>query len=270
LPDEVQPPLLTCRNLRVAFPTRAGTVDAVRGVSLEVGRERLGIVGESGSGKSTLANLVLGLYPPSAGEMVFEGAPLPARRGPEHRRAIQLVQQNPASALNPRRSVGSSLRLPLDVHRIGEPKGRRARVERLLAEVGLDPAFASRAPSALSGGQRQRVAIARALACESRLLVLDEPTSALDVLVQAQVLRLLDDLRRARGLTFLFITHDLAVVRNVATRVAVFQAGRLVETGPTEAIFADPTHPYTRSLLAAVPVVTAEEADMRHRLGGRA
>jgi ABC-type glutathione transport system ATPase component len=262
--------ILSLRNLSKTFDTGSHKVQALTDVSLDVSAgECLAVVGESGSGKSTLANLVLGLYPPSVGEILFQGVPLPDRRVLEHRRAIQLVQQNPASALNPRRSVAASLRLPLEVHGIGEPKDRDRRIEALLADVGLDASFGARAPSALSGGQRQRVAIARALACESRLVVLDEPTSALDVLVQAQVLKLLDDLRRARGLTYLFITHDLAVVRNVATRVAVFQKGRIVEIGPTDSIFANPSHPYTRSLIAAVPVITSEEADMRDRLGGR-
>ena len=262
--------ILSLRGLSKTFDTGTHRVRALDDVTLDAGQgECLAVVGESGSGKTTLASLVLGLYPPSAGEMLFEGAPLPARRTLAHRRAIQLVQQNPLSALNPRRSVGASLRLALDVHGIGARRDRPAQVRRLLEDVGLDPAFADRAPAALSGGQRQRVAIARALACDSRLVVLDEPTSALDVLVQAQVLRLLDDLRRGRGLTYLFITHDLAVVRNVADRVAVFQKGRLVECAPVAALFDAPAHPYTRSLLAAVPVATPEETAMRARLGGQ-
>lgn len=259
--------ILSLRDLGKTFVTATHEVHAVSGVTLDVtDGECLAIVGESGSGKSTLANMVLGLFAPTRGEMVFDGTPLPARRTLAHRRAIQLVQQNPASALNPRRSVGASIRLPLDVHTIGAPGERTEMVATLLRDVGLDPAMAGRAPSALSGGQRQRVAIARALACQPRLLVLDEPTSALDVLVQAQVLRLLDDLRRARGLTYVFITHDLAVVRAIASRVAVFHRGRLVEEGATEAIFAAPHEAYTRSLIAAVPVITEEEKTMRDRL----
>ncbi|TNC62883.1 ABC transporter ATP-binding protein [Rubellimicrobium roseum] len=262
--------ILVLRSLSKTFETGQHRVQALSDVTLEVAEgECMAIVGESGSGKSTLANVVLGLYPPTSGEITFEGEPLPAQRTLAHRQAIQLVQQNPASALNPRRSVAASLRLALDVHGIGEPRKRRARVEELLGDVGLDPSYATRAPAALSGGQRQRVAIARALACESRLVVLDEPTSALDVLVQAQVLRLLDELRTKRNLTYLFITHDLAVVRNIATRVAVFQKGRMVEIGPTETIFSAPSHSYTRSLISAVPVVTPEEFAMRERLGGR-
>jgi peptide/nickel transport system ATP-binding protein len=259
--------ILRLANLGKTFQTGPHTVTALSDVTLDVTEgECLAVVGESGSGKSTLANLILGLFPPTTGTITFDGHPLPAARTLAHRRAIQLVQQNPASALNPRRSVAASIRLPLDVHAIGAPGQRSQTVARLLADVGLDPTLATRAPSALSGGQRQRVAIARALACDPRLIVLDEPTSALDVLVQAQVLRLLDDLRRTRGLTYIFITHDLAVVRAIATRVAVFHKGRLVEEGTTDAIFATPREPYTRALIAAVPVITEEEKTMRDRL----
>ena len=259
--------ILQLRDLGKTFQTGAHRVTALAGVTLEVAQgECLAVVGESGSGKSTLGNLILGLFAPTKGEILFDGAPLPAARTLAQRRAIQLVQQNPASALNPRRTVQASIRLPLDVHGIGQAADRAAAVGRLLADVGLDAALGPRAPSALSGGQRQRVAIARALACGPRLIVLDEPTSALDVLVQAQVLRLLDDLRRQRGLTYVFITHDLAVVRAIATRVAVFHKGRLVENGPTDAIFAAPRDAYTRALIAAVPVITQEEKEMRNRL----
>jgi peptide/nickel transport system ATP-binding protein len=175
-------------------------------------------------------------------------------------RAIQLVQQNPLSALNPRRSVGASVHLPLDVHELRLRAGRNARVAELLREVDLDPGFARRPPRGLSGGERQRIAIARALAAEPELIVLDEPTSALDVLVQARVLDLLSRLRKEHGLTYLFITHDLAVVRAVADRVSVFQRGRLIETGPVADTFAAPKSAYTRELIGAIPVVTEEEA----------
>ncbi len=259
--------ILSLRDLGKTYATGTHEVQALTGVTLDVAEgDCLAVVGESGSGKSTLANLILGLFPATTGEMIFDGAPLPARRTLAQRRAIQLVQQNPASALNPRRSVGASIRLPLDVHGIGAARERGRMVEKLLADVGLDPAMASRAPSALSGGQRQRVAIARALACGPRLVVLDEPTSALDVLVQAQVLRLLDDLRRRLGLTYVFITHDLAVVRAIATRVAVFNKGRRIEEGATDALFAAPREAYTRALISAVPVITEEEKAMRDAL----
>jgi ABC-type glutathione transport system ATPase component len=266
-PSRVTRPLLSLRSVSKTFTTAGRMVRAVDDVSFDVAKgECLAIVGESGSGKSTVANIILGIYPQSDGEILFEGNPLPARHALIHRRAIQLVQQNPLSSLNPKRSIGASLRLALDVHGIGERNQRWDRVGQLLEEVGLPADFRSRAPSTLSGGQRQRVAIARALACQSELVVLDEPTSALDVLVQARVLKLLNELRAKRGLTYVFITHDLSVVRNVATRVAVFEKGRLVELSPTETVFTDPKHPYTRRLIGAVPVVTAQEAELRGRL----
>jgi ABC-type glutathione transport system ATPase component len=259
--------LLSVESLSKTFQTPGGAVHAVRDVSFDVGRgECLAVVGESGSGKTTLANMVLGILAPTAGEIRFDGAVLPARRGPQHRRAIQFVQQNPLSALNPKRSIGASIRLGLDTYRIGERSERWLKVEDALEEVGLPREMRRRAPSALSGGQRQRVGIARALACDPELLVLDEPTSALDVLVQARVLRLLNELRRRKSLTYIFITHDLAVVRNVADRVAVFKAGQLVELGRTEQIFSAPENPYTRSLIGAVPVVDDAELDLRTKL----
>lgn len=242
-------------------------VKAVDNLSLDVIEgECLAIVGESGSGKSTVANMILGIYPPTQGEIRYCGTVLPEKRSLEHRRDIQLVQQNPLSALNPRRSVGASLRLALDVHQHGTASDRPAMVADLLTEVGLEPELAKRAPSGLSGGQRQRIAIARALACQSKLVVLDEPTSALDVLVQARVLRLLEELREKRGLTFIFITHDLSVVRNIADRVAVFQGGQLIELAATEILFEQPESEYTRSLISAVPVVSPDEVALRNRL----
>jgi len=261
--------ILSLVNVEKRFTVGKRVVTAVDGVSLDVARgECLAIVGESGSGKSTLANMILGVYPPSAGSLLFDGHELPARRPRALRRRIQLVQQNPLSALNPRRTVAATLRLALDVHGHGAPSERAGRVLALLEEVGLDPELARRSPAGLSGGQRQRIAIARALACRPDLVVLDEPTSALDVLVQARVLALLDRLRRAHGLTYVFITHDLSVVRNVADRVAVFQRGRLAEHAPTEALFEHPKAAYTRSLIAAVPVVSDAEQALRARLAG--
>jgi ABC-type glutathione transport system ATPase component len=260
-------PILSIRDLTKVFATRHGEVRAVDAVSFDVTKgECLAIVGESGSGKSTIANLVLGIYPPSSGEILLHGTALPAQRRLVHRRQIQLVQQNPLSSLNLKRTVGASLRLALDIHGIGAAQGRSAEVARLLEEVGLPADFAQRAPGSLSGGQRQRVSIARALACQSEIVVLDEPTSALDVLVQARVLRLLQDLRARRGLTFVFITHDLSIVRNFAERVAVFEKGRLVELNRVDRLFEAPEHPYTRRLIGAVPVVTAAEIALRDRL----
>ncbi|WP_421849382.1 ABC transporter ATP-binding protein [Oricola sp.] len=258
---------LSVANLCKTFHTRSGPVHAVRDVSLDVQTgECLAIVGESGSGKTTLANMLLGILNPTEGKIVLDGNELPERRSRKHRQAIQFVQQNPLSALNPQRSIGASIRLGLDVYGIGKPSERWTLVETALQEVGLEPSMRHRAPSALSGGQRQRVGIARALACQSRIIVLDEPTSALDVLVQARVLRLLNDLRRDMGLTYIFITHDLAVVRNVADRVAVFKAGQMIELGPVERIFDHPEHEYTRKLIGAVPVVDTDELALRDKL----
>ena len=259
--------ILSLQGINRSFGAGSRRVHAVQDVSLDVAAgECLAIVGESGSGKTTLANMVLGILAHDGGRILLDGQPLPVRRTLAHRRAIQLVQQNPLSSLNPRRSVGASIRLGLDVYGIGRRADRAARVEAALEAVGLEAAMRHRLPAALSGGQRQRVAIARALACESRIVVLDEPTSALDVLVQARVLRLLDTLRRARGLTYLFITHDLSVVRNIADRVAVFRQGRLVECAATEAIFTNPRADYTRALIGAVPVITDAELALREQL----
>lgn len=259
--------LLALQNVSKTFVTGGAIVHAVRDVSFDVqAGECLAVVGESGSGKTTLANLILGVFAPTSGNVMLDGKPLPEKRTPEQRKAIQFVQQNPLSALNPKRSIGASVRLGLDTYGIGKSGDRWTMVEAALDEVGLSRDMRKRAPAGLSGGQRQRVGIARALACDPRLLVLDEPTSALDVLVQARVLRLLNDLRSRKGLTYIFITHDLAVVRNVADRVAVFNAGKLVELGTTEDIFANPQAAYTRSLIGAVPVVDDDEMELRNKL----
>ena len=259
--------LLTLNKLTKTFETPAGPVHAVKDVSLEVAAgECLAIVGESGSGKTTLANMILGILAQTGGEVLFNGTTLLPKRSTEQRRNIQFVQQNPLSSLNPKRSVGASVRLGLDTYDIGAKSARWQSVKDALEAVGLPAEMRTRAPSALSGGQRQRVGIARALACEPQLLVLDEPTSALDVLVQARVLRLLNELRAERGLTYVFITHDLAVVRNIADRVAVFQSGQLVECGTTEQIFTQPQADYTRNLIGAVPVVDPDEMALRDKL----
>jgi len=228
--------------------------------------ECLAIVGESGSGKTTLAHMILGVYAPSAGQLHFDQQLLTPKRTIKDRQSIQLVQQNPLSSLNPKRTVGASVRLGLDTYEIGSKSKRWQAVEQALEAVGLDKSMRKRTPSTLSGGQRQRVGIARALACLPRLLVLDEPTSALDVLVQARVLRLLNALRKERELTYIFITHDLAVVRNVADRVAVFKSGQLVELNTTNAIFSTPQTSYTKQLISAVPVVDEQELVLRNKL----
>ncbi|MDO5605415.1 MAG: ATP-binding cassette domain-containing protein [Paracoccus sp. (in: a-proteobacteria)] len=259
--------LLRATGLSKTFSVGRHEIRALDGVDLEIRRgECHAIVGESGSGKSTLANLILGIHAATAGTLTFDGQVLGQSRNRALRRRIQLIQQNPLSALNGRRRVGASVRLAMDVHGIGPRAGRDARVRDLLAEVGLDPDLARRMPGALSGGQRQRVAIARALAANPDLVVLDEPTSALDVLVQARVLNLLDRLRREHGLTYVFITHDLGVVRALADRISVFAAGRKVETGTTDEVFAAPRDPFTRELIGSVPVASAAEAELRARI----
>lgn len=260
-------PLLAINHLAKMFQLEGYQVHAVRGVTVDLWQgECLAIVGESGSGKSTVANMILGVYPPTSGQISFKGQPLGAHRTKSQRRAIQLVQQNPFSSINPSRRIGATLKLPLDVHDIGTKGARMTRVEELLGEVGLPADYATRAPSTLSGGQCQRVAIARALASQPEMIVLDEPTSALDVLVQARVIILLNELRKKRNLTYVFITHDLAVVRNMADRVAVLKDGQLVELKSTHEIFDNPEHDYTRRLISASPVITEEERIMRNRL----
>ncbi len=254
-------PLVTVEGLVKRFATdRAGhaPLHAVSGVSLAVGRgETLALVGESGSGKTTVARCLVRLVDPDAGSIRFDGVDLTTLRGRAlraFRRRIQIVFQDPYGSLNPRMTVGQTVAEPLAIHRIATGRAADQRVVALFREVGLDPSYRTRYPHQLSGGQRQRVGIARALAPGPECLVLDEPVSALDVSVQAQVLVLLRELQQQRGLTYLFIAHDLAVVRQIASRVAVMYLGRIVEEAPAELLFAMPHHPYTASLLSAVPV----------------
>lgn len=248
-----RPALLTVRGLVKEFRLgRRDRLRAVDGVSFTVPRgSAFALVGESGSGKSTTARLVLGLERPDAGVVELDSAPVGDDRAT--RRRTQLVHQDPYSSLDPRFTVAGVVEEPLRAHHIGGRAERRDRVAQLLEQVHLSPDLARRRPAELSGGQRQRVAIARALALDPELLVLDEPTSALDVSVQARVLDLLGRLRAERGLTYLFISHDLAVVRQAADHVGVMSAGRLVETGAVGRVFDEPTHPYTAELIAAIP-----------------
>jgi oligopeptide/dipeptide ABC transporter ATP-binding protein len=254
--------LLTVQDLVKHFPShgilgRDKPVRAVDGVSFEVQPgETLALVGESGSGKTTVGRTVLRLIEPTGGRVEFEDHDvfaLDRKALRALRRRMQIVFQDPAGALDPRMRIGDAISEGLEIHRLASRAELPGRVAGLMREVGLDPALAGRLPRELSGGQRQRVGIARSLAVEPVFLVCDEPVSALDVSIQAQVVNLLADLQQKRGLSYLFIAHDLAVVRQLAHRVAVMYLGKIVETGPTEPLLSSPRHPYTQALISAVP-----------------
>jgi oligopeptide transport system ATP-binding protein len=270
--EAVAQPLLDVKGLRMHFPVTEGLfarrvvaeVKAVDGVDFTVRRgETLGLVGESGCGKTTTGRCILRLERPTAGAIIYDGVDLAGTGRNELgrkdllalRRRIQVIFQDPFSSLNPRMTVGAIIDEPMKVHRI-EPDAtrRRDRMRELLSVCGLDPNFADRYPHEMSGGQRQRVGIARALALNPEFIVCDEPVSALDVSIQAQVVNLLEDLREQFGLTYLFIAHDLSVVRHLCQRVAVMYLGRIVEMADSDTLFGAPLHPYTQALLAAVPV----------------
>ena len=250
--------LLDIRELSKTYPAPGGAeVRAVNRVSLTLQRgEVLGIVGESGCGKSTLGRALLRLIEPSGGQVFFEGEELTGLDRAalkRRRRDLQIVFQDPFGSLNPRHRVGAIIREPLDVHRVGTSRERAERVRELLGIVGLPEDAAERYPHEFSGGQRQRIAIARALALEPKLIVADEPVSALDVSIQSQIINLIAELRARLGLSILFISHDLSVIRHVSDRIAVMYLGSIVETGPAGAVMDKPTHPYTQALLSAIP-----------------
>ena len=251
-------PLLSVKNLVHEFHTSAGVVQAVSGVSFDVrAGETLGIVGETGSGKSTLARSVLQAPRPTSGEVIFRGTDLTTLRGTRLkavRRHLQMVFQDPFGSLDPTWAVRDLVEEPLIAYQAGRKHERRRRVDEVLELVGLDPAgHGRRRPRELSGGQAQRVAIARAIALNPALIICDEPVSSLDVLIQAQVLNLFERLRTELGLSYLFIAHDLALVKQVSDRVAVMYLGQLCEVGPGETVYREPLHPYTRALLDSVP-----------------
>ncbi len=266
-PDRDERPLLEVDGLSKVFPTGRSRVHAVEHVSLAVGSgETLAVVGESGCGKSTLAYLVLRLLDPTAGTITLDGADitdLGSRGMRPHRRKMQIIFQDPFASLDPRRTVGRAVAEPLRVHGVAGRAERQARVEALFERVGLERSHLAQFPHQFSGGQRQRVCIARALALEPKLVVADEAVSALDVSIQAQVINLMMDLQDELGLSYLFISHDLAVVERISHRVAVMYLGQIVELGPRAAVFDDPRHPYTKRLLDAVPI--ADPRRRRHR-----
>ena len=259
-------PLLVVENLKKYFPIKSGflidrTVDYVRAVddvSFEIHQgETLGLVGESGSGKSTTGYCVLELLKPTSGSVRFDGEELttmPRNELRRMRREMQIVFQDPYASLNPRMTIGDIVGEPLLIHKIGDRKRRRRTVEELLEVVGFNPDFVNRYPHEFSGGQRQRIGVARALALNPRLIVCDEPVSALDVSIQAQILNLLKDLQQAFGLTYLFIAHDLAVVREMSDQIAVMNRGKIVEAGSADQVYTNPRDDYTKALLASVPV----------------
>ncbi len=271
--------LLQVTGLTKYFPIRkgifsrvAGQVRAVDGVSFHVRKgETLGLVGESGCGKTTTGRCILRLIEPTSGSVRFEGQEVTtlgrdALRA--MRRRMQIVFQDPYSSLNPRLTIGSMLAEPLEIHGLAKGAKARERIAELLTLVGLSPDHARRYPHEFSGGQRQRLGIARALAVEPQLVVLDEPVSALDVSIQAQIINLLQDLQKRIGLTYLFVAHDLSVVEHISDRVAVMYLGRIVEMADRDALYADPRHPYTKSLLSAVPVPDPDRRSRRIVLKG--
>ena len=254
----------------IIFQREVARVHAVDGVDLEIRRgETLGIVGETGCGKSTLARCITGLHPVTQGRILFDGTDITklGRGGMKtFRRDVQMIFQDPYGSLNPRRRVGSIIADPFTIHKIADGKDRKRRVQELMELVGLNPEHYNRFPAEFSGGQRQRIGVARALALRPKLVVCDEPVSALDVSIQAQVINLLKDLQDELGLTYVFIAHDLSVVRHVSDRVAVMYLGKVAELAEGEALYDRPRHPYTNALLSAASIADPDRAEKRERI----
>jgi peptide/nickel transport system ATP-binding protein len=259
--------ILTIQDLKKYFHTKRGTVRAVDGISFALKKtETLGLVGESGSGKSTVAYTIMGIYPPSEGKIFFQGKDISGevkKRPTALKKEIQIVFQDPGSSLNPRRTIKQILELPLKVHHIATNKERIGQVAKLLEMVELPLDYMYKNPQGIGGGEKQMVAIARALATNPSFIILDEPTSALDVSVQAKIINLLIHLQQEFKLTYLFITHDLSLMRNMATRVAIMYLGKICEVAPTVEFFQYPRHPYTRMLLSSIPVVSEKEEELK-------
>ena len=269
--------LVEIRGLKMWFPIMRGImqkhvadVKAVDGLNFDVFQgETLGLVGESGCGKSTTGRAILQLYKPTAGQVLFEGTDLVKIKGEDlrkMRRRMQMIFQDPYASLNPRMTVGSIVAEPLEVHNNGTKAERVDRVRELLKVVGLNPYFINRYPHEFSGGQRQRIGVARALAVNPAFIVCDEPISALDVSIQAQVINLLEDLQEQFGLTYLFIAHDLSVVRHISDRIAVMYLGKIMELSDREELYLNPMHPYTQALLSAVPIPDPVIEEKRQRI----
>ena len=271
--------LVSVQDLQMYFPVRSGIVlqrkiadiKAVDGVSFEIRRgETLGLVGESGCGKTTTGRCILQLYKPTAGQVLFEGNDLTTLKGGHlrrFRRRMQMIFQDPYSSLDPRQNAGSIIGEPLIVHKMTNSRGEyREQVSELLSVVGLNPSMANRFPHEFSGGQRQRIGVARALAVRPSLIVCDEPVSALDVSIQAQVINLLEDLQEQFNLTYLFIAHDLSVVRHISDRIAVMYLGKIMELADRTELYENPLHPYTKALLSAVPIPDPVIESQRERI----